>query len=293
MFGIFFPLIGAWLLKNTFVQRGGNGAPLPRAPEYVPPPPPPPPYMGPRGGATPPPYAPPPPPPPVPFAVPRQPTAAYPGSQGGQRTAPPPQQMMPLPGPVVAPQAIPGPPPGPAAPVQQLDLANDLAARLVASLRSAGFGYDRNLCTQFQIASGLGADGKYGGRTAGALVYFTGQQPPTPLYEPKNVIPYLPPGSKKVAAPQLTPIQPDIPAPPLDQLDMAAREAVKVAADIRAKGAQYDRNLLKRFQVLARLGADGLYGGSSAGAIAYFTAQPPPAPIFPPKVIKPYRPPGT
>ena len=286
MLPIIVPLLFLWAVNHS-VKKGGK--------PYVPdvgPPPPPPPYATPRGGATPAPLpVPPPPPPPPPGPTVIQPVAEF--------RAPAPSPAAPLPrsdagvvGTPVMPQAVPGPPPGPPVPVSQLDQAMKLAPTVLADIRAKGFGYDRNALAQFQALTGLGADGKYGGRTAGALVYFTGVQPPTPFYDPKNVIPYLPPGSKKAAPPGPAPVVPTIPAPSVAQLDVAAGLAVKVAQEINAKGKAYDRNLVREFQRAARLGVDGLYGGSSAGAVLYFTGKAPPAPIFPPMQIKPYRPPG-
>lgn len=120
-------------------------------------------------------------------------------------------------------------------------------------------------------------------------------QPPTVPTQPHVVTtaptPEAPQGGTAVVVPP--PVQPQVgPRPPVEQLDQAKQLADVVIEDIKAKGSKYDRMLLARFQKLAELIPDGLYGGRSAGALMYFTAKSPPAPIFQPKTIVAYRPRG-
>lgn len=74
--------------------------------------------------------------------------------------------------------------------------------------------------------------------------------------------------------------------------DTAAALAPKVAANIAANKYDYSRALLKQFQAAVGLTADGAYGGTSAGAIRYFTGKAPPRPLFKPLTEQPYAPPA-
>lgn len=69
-------------------------------------------------------------------------------------------------------------------------------APLVAANVSAYLGfYSPGLVAEFQEAAGLRAesgvpDGRYGGRTVGALLYFQVPYPPAPIHDPIEVLPY-------------------------------------------------------------------------------------------------------
>jgi hypothetical protein len=69
---------------------------------------------------------------------------------------------------------------------------------------------------------------------------------------------------------------------------LLAREVVR---QITARSFDYDRNLLKKFQVAAGLKPDGLYGGRSMGALKFYGALRAPKPLYDPKVEVPYTPP--
>lgn len=83
---------------------------------------------------------------------------------------------------------------GPTPPLEQMDRARDLAGKVRANIISKGPKHDRALLVSFQRAAELAPDGLYGGRTAGAVMYYTGQTPPTPLVSPKMIISYRPRG---------------------------------------------------------------------------------------------------
>lgn len=78
----------------------------------------------------------------------------------------------------------------------------------------------------------------------------------------------------------------------LDDMIAATALAPRVAANIAANKYDYNRALLKQFQAAAGLTADGAYGGTSAGAIRYFTGKAPPRPLFKPTTEQPYAPPA-
>lgn len=84
--------------------------------------------------------------------------------------------------------------PGPTPPISKLDQASELAERVRENILENGRDYDRRLVAEFQDLAELGVDGRYGGRTAGALLYFTGEAPPAPYHKPKVVIQYRPRG---------------------------------------------------------------------------------------------------
>jgi len=75
--------------------------------------------------------------------------------------------------------------------------ARALAAQVEKNLRNppAGnvYNYDRNLMKRFQLAAGLVADGEYGGRTRGALIYFGASSAPKALFAPTATVTYHPP----------------------------------------------------------------------------------------------------
>lgn len=90
------------------------------------------------------------------------------------------------------------------------------------------------------------------------------------------------------------PAYPKLPA----SASKAATLAPQVADDIFQRGARYDREMLAAFQSAAGITNDGLYGGGSAGALAYWlgvAGSPlviPPDPLFKPYALQPYTPPA-
>ena len=113
--------------------------------------------------------------------------------------------------------------------------------------------------------------------------------PPAPPMPPMPPMPPAPP--PPVVAP------PPPPAPPVPPIaegfnpTFATALAPKVATDIGTKRYDYSRALLKQFQVAAGLKPDGAYGGTTAGALAFFLRAAPPKPLFKPTTIVPYTPP--
>jgi murein L,D-transpeptidase YcbB/YkuD len=57
-----------------------------------------------------------------------------------------------------------------------------------------------------------------------------------------------------------------------------------------SKGRKYDysRPLVKEFQTAAGIASDGIYGGTTRGALLYFGASRAPAPLFAPTSTVPY-----
>ena len=180
-------------------------------------------------------------------------------------------------------------------------LARQLAPKVEANIKAKGANYDRALLKQFQSAAGLTPDGFYGGYSAGALRYFLGRTPPKALVKPTAEKAYkLPTGAAPavVTTPAAQPsvpvtqLPPPVPTPiptlPGLNLPLASQLALQVEANIKSKKANYDRVLLKQFQSAAGLTVDGLYGGSSAGALRYFLHRAPPKALVAPLAEKPY-----
>jgi hypothetical protein len=72
----------------------------------------------------------------------------------------------------------------------------------------------------------------------------------------------------------------------------ARSRAQAMAAHLAKKGpANYSHPELRSWQTQAGLHADGLYGGSSRGALIYFGVKDPPRPFFKPVATLPYVPP--
>jgi len=124
--------------------------------------------------------------------------------------APPPPSMT---GPGLPPLPSVPPPQQKLSPLEQLDLAAKLAMSVFDDIAAHKFQYDRNLLKQFQAAASLEIDGKYGGRSAGGLQYFTGKPPPPPYYDPKTIITYRPPGMSQAVQASQTTIPQGTPAP--------------------------------------------------------------------------------
>ena len=210
----------------------------------------------------------------------------------------PPQDYFP------APDAVPPPVPTPGVPLPtgfNEALARQLAPQVEANIKAKKANYDRALLKQFQSAAGLTPDGFYGGYSAGALRYFLNRTPPKALVKPTAEKAYkLPTGAAPVvvttpaAQPSVpvTQLPPPVPTPiptlPGLNLPLASQLAVQVEANIKSKKANYDRTLLKQFQSAAGLTVDGLYGGSSAGALRYFLHRAPPKALVAPLTEKPY-----
>jgi hypothetical protein len=72
----------------------------------------------------------------------------------------------------------------------------------------------------------------------------------------------------------------------------AKAQAARVAANLRKGRDQYSRATLNAWQRLAGIAADGIYGGESAGALAWYLQGTPdvaPRPFFKPTTLQPYR----
>lgn len=68
----------------------------------------------------------------------------------------------------------------------------------------------------------------------------------------------------------------------------ATRLAPKVAGNIRRRRYDYDRRLLRQFQLAAAIASDGVYGGASAGALRHYLGSAPPRPLFRPTAEREY-----
>jgi len=90
-----------------------------------------------------------------------------------------------------------------------------------------------------------------------------------------------------------TPQEPTTMQPPPGFAPSAAKaQAARVAANLRKGRDQYSRPNLTAWQRLAGLTADGIYGGESAGALAWYLqgqTTVAPRPFFKPTTPTPYR----
>jgi hypothetical protein len=81
--------------------------------------------------------------------------------------------------------------------------------------------------------------------------------------------------------------------PPTGFNPVAAKaQATRVVANLRKGRDHYSRPTLTAWQRLAGIAADGIYGGESAGALAWYLQGEPvvaPRPFFKPTTPKPYR----
>lgn len=115
--------------------------------------------------------------------------------------------------------------------------------------------------------------------------------PPTPAAQPllSNVLPPAEGGSVK-ASPVL---EPGRGTPPAGYDPAKAKTRARaIAANLAKKGrTSYSHADLKSWQLQAGLTADGLYGGSTRGALIYFGVADPPRPFSPPVATLPYVPP--
>lgn len=233
---------------------------------------------------------------------------------------PPPDTASPVPTPVVRP-----PVPSDITP-EGFDLvaARALAKKLNTNLQAAGRDrYDRGLTREFQRAAGIASDGVYGGETKGALLAFGISNPPNAFFVPVATVPYRwaallaeqpatdqavvysqkpaeeppsdapPPGlpsSDETAEPPPQSTAAPSEQPPAGFNPATARKLAKaVANNITNKGANYSHEQLRSFQRAAGIDADGLYGGSSRGALIFFGVPRPPATLFKPTATVPYR----
>lgn len=110
---------------------------------------------------------------------------------------------------------------------------------------------------------------------------------PTPRHAPRPIANTRPkPASVVLPA---TVIKVDQPVGIPDELG-ARRMAPSLAQHLsRAGRAGYDRRLVRTFQQKAGLTQDGIYGGSTRGALLYFGGSAAPAPFFPPLETIPFR----
>jgi hypothetical protein len=84
--------------------------------------------------------------------------------------------------------------------------------------------------------------------------------------------------------------QPASATPPAG-FDMLKAKALapQVNADLVSGGIQhYSHQLLKKFQLVAGITQDGIYGGGSRGALIFYGIQNPPKPFFKPTATQPY-----
>lgn len=230
---------------------------------------------------------------------------------------PPPDVKSPVPTPPVqTPATSPRTPAG-----FDLALARELAPKLQANLKARGkFDYDRTLARKFQTAAGIPSDGIYGGETRGALLAFGVANPQPASFPPTETVPYkwaeliavTPSAAPVVVAPEPAAAPPAVDVGPTDDEEpepaaatppkssagtppagfnpTTARKLAKpVASNIDSKGKLYSQKQLKEFQRAAGLVDDGLYGGSSRGALIHYGVARPPQPLFAPVATKPYQ----
>lgn len=261
---------------------------------------------------------PPPPPPPPPDEegeeeVPTPPAAAATVQEKvleaiAESAAPPPAVAPPT-GPNM-PVPSSGPPPGFDA-VQ----ARMRAPAVAAELRARKYDYSRATLKGWQRVAGLPQDGIYGGATYGALDYYA-PGAPAALFKPTAKQPYpwadrappsivatapvpVPMSAVVPAAPPAPgPAPPPAPPPPPDPSEgppagfnvaTARRLAKQVANNITNKKYDYSRQLLRDFQRAAGLTADGIYGGTTHGALIALGVPRPPSALFKPTESVPYR----
>lgn len=87
-------------------------------------------------------------------------------------------------------------------------------------------------------------------------------------------------GAPQGGAPQATKPAPATPYAIKDRqrLDAGHVVAKELAKDLGAKGKNVNREILRRFQRIAGLQVDGVYGPKTAGALRWFTVEPPAKP---------------
>lgn len=171
----------------------------------------------------------------------------------------------------------PAPSPAPARP--KSPIADDIAAML----RSAVADADRDA-----VREASNPVAKYKPKPAPKAVAKT---VPTPAAPPKPVPkPRAAPKPAPAPAPAPMPVAAPAPAPAGYDPDGARKMAASLSQHLtRAGRPGYDRRLLRTFQTKAGIKPDGIYGGSSRGALLFFGASNAPAPFFPPLETVPYR----
>lgn len=204
------------------------------------------------------------------------------------------------PAPTSAPSA--GPPAG-----FDATLASTLAPALAKQLASKGYDYDRQALRGWQTAAGLLPDGIYGDDSWGALLFFTSAAPkalfkpsaPTPYPWAKYVTGVVLQSAPTIAAPPAqaapppdtaAPLSANVgPVPPPGWNPVSARNMAKqVANHIQTKGSSYTRQIVKDFQKVAGLDADGIYGGGTRGALIFYGVPRPPSALFKPTATTAY-----
>lgn len=133
------------------------------------------------------------------------------------------------------------------------------------------------------------------GLLIGAALIMSGRKRAAPVAQPPAPRDELPPTPPPARPPIVAP--PPVPPKPTAQRGIieAVQLALNVATDLELNGRQYNKILLREFQAKAGLGVDGVYGGSSAGAVKYyiglagFPFEPAHEPLFPP-ALRTYKP---
>lgn len=118
--------------------------------------------------------------------------------------------------------------------------------------------------------------------------------PPAPEPPPPSFV--MPPPARQPVAPsnvipEPTTTHAELPPPGFNPV-AAKAQAARVAANLRKGRDQYSRPTLSTWQRLAGIDADGIYGGQSAGALAWYLqgeSVVAPRPFFKPTTPTPYR----
>jgi hypothetical protein len=136
--------------------------------------------------------------------------------------------------------------------------------------------------------------------------------PPAPIVVPTSTLPASAPPPPLAATPagvmptSPAPTLPSVPAlpapeptttqagqPPAGFNPVSAKsQAARVVANLKKGRDNYSRPTLSAWQRLAGIAADGIYGGASAGALAWYLQGTPdvaPRPFFKPTTVTPYR----
>ena len=172
--------------------------------------------------------------------------------------------------------------------------ARKAAVLLADSVRRKGRNYDRTLAVSFQMSAGLTRpdgityDGLYGGRTAGAVRYFTGKAPPPAIFKPTREVPYTPrtrpaplataPSSPPFVAVPPTPARVAVPVSNTINLTPQALTRHQMAAALVVAVSEITRRTGKPprtqvpgaigYQTAAGIKVDGLWGPQTRAAAA-------------------------
>ena len=138
---------------------------------------------------------------------------------------------------------------------------SDLARQVAANLADRGRRYDRALMRRFQRAARLPSTGTYGTATRMALQHYGQSGVPQEYVRTTTV--FHPPGEGSIPPPvaESSPFATDS--------DRRSRAAL-VAANLRARGRRYDRELMKGFQRAAGLPVTGVYGTATRQALLHY-----------------------